>query len=344
MMAARVFRGSLPPVQLARGPLAVCRPRLGSKTFGRPLSDHDQEYSSIVHFPLRSPSQLRKYTTIGAKSSEKEKISLTGPEELLMGTLFLRAHDSRAAKPILGDHYAQQVLDRCDIDTDRTHYPTGEPWVRALNCRTKQLDDWCQDFLDRHGDNPVTVVHLACGLDSRYWRVRKGSNVRWIDIDQPAVVELRSRLISQPDGDYTLRTLPITKPGWTSDFSTDRPTLVIAEGLFMYLEPEEGRAIFQEVAEKFSEGEIMFDSQCSLSKFLTSWISVFRSSGSVFKWGTDNPHGEVEAAHPKLKLKDQKLWQDYVGTHPPLFGELGTYVASWMPSFKWNLCLSRFRF
>lgn len=190
----------------------------------------------------------------------------------------------------------------------------------------------------------MTVVHLACGLDTRYQRVRKGANVRWIDVDQPLAVDLRSRLIPQPSGNYTLRTMPITRPGWAEDIPNDVPTLVNAEGLFPYLEPEECRSIFTEIASTFCEGEMHFDTQCSLTQFLGSRIPALRSSKAVLEWGTDDLRGDVEAAHPKLKLKDQKLWAEYNGTHRPVYGELLNWLASWTPSYKRNICLNRFNF
>lgn len=33
--------------------------------------------------------------------------------------------------------------------------------------RARTIDVWATDFLAAHGDEPVTVVHLACGLDAR---------------------------------------------------------------------------------------------------------------------------------------------------------------------------------
>lgn len=56
--------------------------------------------------------------------------------------------------------------------------------------RAKTLDKWCQRFIDTYAESePVQVVHLGCGLDTRNLRVdwmgRGPESVRWFDVDFP---------------------------------------------------------------------------------------------------------------------------------------------------------------
>lgn len=113
-----------------------------------------------------------------------EKIRLTAPEETLLGTLFCRVQDARSAQPVLRDPYAGPTLDRCAVDRSRRSTDWSQVSVAAQDAgnnnavmwaahRARTLDDWCVDFVNSHGgDGPVTVVHLGCGLDGRYLRVR----------------------------------------------------------------------------------------------------------------------------------------------------------------------------
>ncbi|WP_254886025.1 class I SAM-dependent methyltransferase [Streptomyces sp. NA02950] len=43
--------------------------------------------------------------------------------------------------------------------------------------RAKQLDDWTTEFLAEH--QKATVLHLACGLDTRVQRLDPPSSVHW---------------------------------------------------------------------------------------------------------------------------------------------------------------------
>lgn len=193
--------------------------------------------------------------------------------------------------------------------------------------------------MDSHGSDPITVLHLGCGLDCRYMRMRRGPNVRWIDVDQPLVAEARARLVPPPPEDYTLRTLQITRPGWVRDIPNDRPTLVIAEGLFPYLPPGAGERVFRDIAEYFPGGEIVTDHVSPLLVRLSGAIRFLRTSGSRFHWGVDDPRREIEVLHPRLQLKECLHWTDFMAEHPPLFGVamtkiMGTFLPGWRSSLK----------
>lgn len=176
-------------------------------------------------------------------------------------------------------------------------------------------------------------------------RMRRGPNVRWIDVDQPLVVEARARLVPHPPGDYTLRMLQLTRPGWARDIPNDRPTLVIAEGLFPFLPPEAGERILRDVAEYFDGGEIVADYVSPLVVRLSGGIKFLRTSGSRFNWGVDDPRREIEALHPKLRMKECLHWTDFMAEHPPLFGVATTRImGALVPGWKSNLKIIRFEY
>ncbi|KAK7746278.1 hypothetical protein SLS53_002237 [Cytospora paraplurivora] len=271
----------------------------------------------------------------------KEKVHLSGVEETLLAAIWCRAKDAQSAQPLLDDPYAQQILDRCDVDYTRSTFAAlhDERWARFISGRAKTLDVWCQDFLDAHGDTPVQVLQLACGLDSRFARVRRGVGVRWIDLDRPMVMNLRERVYAElPDltgeGEYITRNLSVTNENWLGDIPQDRPTLVIAEGLLMYLEPAQSRKVIRDVVEYFGlGGQIIFDVLGTVLQRHTSQVQWLKSSGVKFSWGVDNPE-EIEELHEKLKLVGSKHWDEYMHVErrmscaPPWFGETATKMAS----------------
>lgn len=194
-------------------------------------------------------------------------------------------------------------------------------------------------------DEPVTVLHLGCGLDCRYLRMRTNSNVRWIDVDQPRVVEARARLISSPPGDYTLRALQVTKPGWLKDLPNDRPTLVVAEGLFPFLTATEGKRVLHDIASYFSRGEIITDHVSPMVVRLSGSIKFLRTSGSRFQWGVGDPRREIEPVHLKLRMKGCLHWRDFMEQHPPIFGGAVTRMMGvFLPGWKSNLKLLQFEY
>lgn len=61
------------------------------------------------------------------------------------------------------------------------------------------------------------------------------------------MLDLR-RQIYPERAETTMVSASVTDPEWVADIPADRPTLVVAEGLTMYLEPEAGRALLRRLA------------------------------------------------------------------------------------------------
>jgi O-methyltransferase involved in polyketide biosynthesis len=207
----------------------------------------------------------------------------------LLGTLYLRAYESRSERSILRDHYSAEAIAQIDYDFARLEKrvrPQGNQFLVAL--RAKQLDDWAADFLARHLD--ATVLHLGCGLDSRMLRLAPLPAVRWFDVDVPTVIELRRRFYPERDH-YRMLGASVTDPGWLEQVPADRPVLIIAEGLLMYLEERDVRQLLQLLTDRFGSGELLVD-------VLAPWLA--RLSGP-FRWGIWDPR-QIERWNPRLHL------------------------------------------
>jgi O-methyltransferase involved in polyketide biosynthesis len=56
----------------------------------------------------------------------------------------------------------------------------------------------------------------------------------------------------------------VTDPHWLEEVSADRPTLVVAEGLMMYLTEDDVRRLFVGIVDRFPSGLLSFDAISSL--------------------------------------------------------------------------------
>jgi methyltransferase (TIGR00027 family) len=212
-------------------------------------------------------------------------------------TLYLRAYESRSRHPILGDHAAAAAVDRIEYDFKRIHrnsLPAANQYLVVL--RAKQLDDWCADFLGRHPE--AVVLHLGCGLDGRAFRLGVPASVRWFDIDQPSVIELRRRLYDDTER-YRMIGSSVTDPQWLAQIPTGYPTLVVAEGLLMYLAESEVRQLLARLTDRFDSGEMLFDTLSALAPRLSKILTR-----GIVKWGIGNAH-DLESWNPKLRLVEQ---------------------------------------
>ncbi|MDX2698189.1 class I SAM-dependent methyltransferase [Streptomyces ipomoeae] len=224
------------------------------------------------------------------------KISLTGAAETLLAPLYARALDARSAHPLLGDRIAAELADRIDYDFDRLGMTEASAVGVAL--RARYFDRRVRAFLDTHPES--TVVHLGCGLDSRYERLAPGPGVRWYDLDQPDVIDVRERLYPARPGHETLAA-SVTDPDWPARVPTDRPVLVVAEGLTMYLTAEEGPNMLRTLIAHFPHGELLFDTYSRFAVRSTRSLTLFRKTGARLAWGVDDPR-ELERRIPGLRL------------------------------------------
>lgn len=227
---------------------------------------------------------------------QSEKVHFTKVQETLLMTLYCRALDSRSKNPILHDKAAEDAVSRIDYDFRKVKFPKSS--ALALVIRAKQLDRWTAAFLADHPD--ATVLHLGCGLDSRVERIDPPPSVRWYDLDYPDVIELRRRLY-QPREGYSLIGSEVSDPTFLDQVSRDKPAMIVAEGLFMYLSDQEVKELFQRLTDHFKSGQVAFDAHSRLSLRLAKLSRAIARLGVEFRWGIDDPR-ELEQWDPRLQL------------------------------------------
>jgi len=202
----------------------------------------------------------------------------------MLTTLYLKALDADFDRPVLGDRFAKEAVGRIDYDW-RELGITGR-WAPLITVRTAQYDIWAAQFLAVRPD--ATVVHLGCGLDSRVFRLEPGPGVQWYDVDYPAVIALRQKLFPSRPG-YHLIATSATELSWLDQIPADRPVLLLAEGISMYLTEHEGVALLRSVVERFRSGELQIDFYNRLAIKSQKTHTLVRRSGSTLHWAVNSP-------------------------------------------------------
>jgi methyltransferase (TIGR00027 family) len=231
---------------------------------------------------------------------DRISVDLNGPPQTMLATLYAKALDADARRPILGDHYAKAAVDRIDYDWAKTTItPRRAPSVAV---RTAHFDNWVRQFLEAHRESRdgVTVLHVGCGLDARVYRLDPPPGVRWYDVDYPDVIALRERVYPSR-ADYRMLPASVTDPSWLGKIPAQGPALFVAEGLTMYLTKDDGLALLRRVVDRFASGELQFDAFNTFG-IRTQWSNaVVRRSGSTLHWGIDGPADIVDAV-PGVRL------------------------------------------
>jgi O-methyltransferase involved in polyketide biosynthesis len=228
--------------------------------------------------------------------TEKLHVDLSGAPQTMLATFYAKALDADLPKPILGDRFAKEIVERIDYDWKKTAINAANS--PSVTTRSAHFDNWTRQFL---AVNPEAVVlHLGCGLDARFFRLDPGPGVEWYDVDYPDVADLRRQLYPTRDH-YHVIAASVTDPSWFTEIPRDRPTLMIGEGLTMYLTQEDGVALLRRVVEHAPSGELQFDAFNRLG-IKSQWMNaVVRRSGATLYWGIDGPDDIIDAV-PGVRL------------------------------------------
>ncbi|WP_396933403.1 class I SAM-dependent methyltransferase [Mycolicibacterium sp.] len=237
---------------------------------------------------------------------------LTPVEETALLTLYARALDSRWARPILGDTLADETVAQLDYDFSGLGVQTSVVCQTAL--RAKMLDDRIRAFLTRHPD--AVVVDLGAGLDSAVHRVAPVATVDWYSVDLPGISVLRDRVLPPLPQAHTVAA-SLVDPDWTDPIPSDRPTFVVADGLFAFLTEPVIAGIFRRITDHFTSGEVAFNDYGRIG-----WVSraalkfypqkMYKDVGS--QWGYP---GFKDARHPQTWSPRLRLVEESSLAHQP---------------------------
>jgi O-methyltransferase involved in polyketide biosynthesis len=226
----------------------------------------------------------------------KAKITLSPEQETLLIPLWIKAQQNN---PIFFDPQAQEILQRVDYDFKQLHVPYKT--VILVSQRAKKLDEVTRQFLR---ENPAGVVlHLGCGLDSRFWRVDNGQ-VQWYDLDMAPVIELRRKFYPEAER-YHLIASSATDLDWMAQARTDgKPALVVAEGLLMYLDEAGVRSLVLALQKNYPGCRLAGDVFSRTTARSAARHPSLKQTGAKIGWGIDDAH-ELESWSPGIKLLEE---------------------------------------
>jgi O-methyltransferase involved in polyketide biosynthesis len=180
---------------------------------------------------------------------------LTGVSETALLTLQVRANEARRPDSIIDDPMAIRLVDSIDFEWAKFGLSRRQDMaVRAL-----AFDNEARRYLADHPQ--ATVVALAEGLQTSFFRLDAagvGHEFRWLTVDLPPMIELRRKLLP-PSERIEMCAQSALDFSWMDLVPADDGVFITAEGLLMYLQPDEALGLIAACAERFGGGRMMFD-------------------------------------------------------------------------------------
>ncbi|QKV93110.1 class I SAM-dependent methyltransferase [Streptomyces sp. NA02950] len=235
-----------------------------------------------------------------AAAGDSWSVKLSGVPETLLWNLYMRAAEARRPRPVLDDPKAVELVDRIDYPFEQTFGPPAPLLAQGQALRVRTFDGAVRAFLEEHPEG--TVVTLAEGLETQYWRVDNG-RARWLCVELPETAEVRRALLPDEDRRRTLARSALDL-SWRDEVDPSRGVLITAQGLLMYLRPGEVRDLIAGCAERFRGGTLVFDA-------VPRWFSARTLPGGMrtpqgyrtppMPWGMDAGElPKVRTAHPAV--------------------------------------------
>lgn len=188
-------------------------------------------------------------------SPGKHSADLTGVPETALMTLLVRATEARRPDSIIDDPMAVHLVDSIDYDFAKFGFSRRQDMaLRAL-----VFDKHARRYLVDHPK--ATVVALAEGLQTSFYRLNAagvGTEFRWLTVDLPPMIDLRRKLLPASDR-VRLCAQSALDFSWMDQVDPEHGVFITAEGLLMYLQPDDAMSLIAECAARFPGGQMMFD-------------------------------------------------------------------------------------
>lgn len=235
------------------------------------------------------------------------KLTLLKGKETLLIPLIARAKESRKESPILFDEKAMIITDLVDYNFENLKIPEK---INIIMCiRAKILDDYVKRFL--FNNRNCVVLHLGCGLDSRYERL-KDSNVLWYDIDFKEVIELR-KTFYKTTKKYHMIDSSVTKKDWIQKIPNEYENyLILAEGLFMYLDEKEIKDLLKGLKDHLASFTLVFDAYSQMKAKRAKNQPSLKKTGATIHWGIDDERS-LEQWGLGIQFIQEKYFSNYEG-------------------------------
>lgn len=242
-----------------------------------------------------------------------EKIKLSGVPETMLQTIYARAKESKGRGAIC-DQKAEEIVGALDYDFSLANKDTA--MHSGVIARTIVLDHLTETWLAENAG--AIVVNIACGLDTRCYRVQGYSH--WYNLDLPETIAVREKLL--PESGVISQIAMSAMDDW-GDKITEQATavLVIIEGLTMYLSEADVKRIFTVISKRFEKATVFVETMnpVVVKRFKEKSIE---GSNAKFTWGIQNGKA-LAALLPDFRLFEEHSLVEGMAAFVPIYKLLG---------------------
>ncbi len=238
-----------------------------------------------------------------------ETITLSGVPETMLQTVYARAKESRG-RGAIRDLKAEEIIGRLDYDFSLADKDAD--MHSGVIARTIVLDRLVGEYLAAHPG--ATVMNLACGLDTRCYRMQ--GYAHWYNLDLPETIAVREALLPE-SGSISQLAMSAMDDWGAAVEGPSGPALVIIEGLTMYLTQADVQRIFAVIAGRFPAATVFTETMNPMvvKRFKEKSIE---GSKAKFTWGVKDGRA-LAALLPGFRLAGEHCLTEGMAAFVPVY-------------------------
>ena len=209
----------------------------------------------------------------------REIIKLSGVPETMLQTVYARAKES-SGRGAIHDAKAEELIEKLDYDFTLADKDTA--MRSGVIARTIVLDKLTKSWLAAHSG--AVVVNIACGLDTRCYRM--SDYAHWYNLDLPETMAVREKLL--PESGSISQIAMSAMDDWGGEIGEQNvPVLIVIEGLSMYLNTKDVQRIFAVISSRFKKATVFAETMNPMIVRHFKEKSI-EGSHAKFTWGIKN--------------------------------------------------------
>ena len=238
-----------------------------------------------------------------------EKPKLSGVPETMLQTVYARAKETKT-RGAIKDTKAVEIIDKINYDFSLADKDSA--MHSGVVARTIVLDELAAKYLNRY--KGATVVNIACGLDTRCYRMNSYSH--WYNLDLPETIAVRQKLL--PESGEISQIAMSAMDDWGSEIAQhDGHAIVIIEGLTMYLSEKDVKQIFDVISKRFDHVTVLVETMNpAMVKHMKE--KSIEGSQAKFTWGVKNG-SELAKLIPNFRLIEEHSLAEGMAEFVPIF-------------------------
>lgn len=202
----------------------------------------------------------------------------------------IRADDARSPGSIYSDIYAEDFM----TGEGRTVYAPFSGGTRrnvSNVVRARIIYDEIARRLKANKD--LQIINIGTGFDSRAYRLAGG---RWFEFDEAAIIEHKNTVLATESCPNVLRRTAVDfsageLPAALCECDPNAETLIVIEGVFMYLDKTQVRQLLTTLSDSFPDHTLICDlmNRVFFKRHMGKLYEQILALGSEFKFVEEYP-------------------------------------------------------